>query len=60
MISKIIQFSLKGDDVYYREIICFLKSHKKGVFRNKKHIGLKYIGIVLLLFLPDNLYMHYK
>ncbi len=60
MISKIMHSSLKGDNVYYREIMCFLKNHKKEVFRNKKYIGLKYIGIVLLLFLPDNLYMHYK
>lgn len=60
MISKIMNSSLKGDDVYYREIMRFLKSHKKEVFRNKKQIGLRYIGIVLLLFLPDNLYMRYK
>ncbi|MDD2250511.1 MAG: glycosyltransferase [Tissierellia bacterium] len=60
MVSRIINSSSKSDDVYYKEIMCFFKQHRKDVFGNKKYIGLKYIGIVLLLYLPDNLYMQYK
>lgn len=60
MLAKIMNSSLKGDNLYYQEVMDFLKSHKIEVFRNKKQIGLKYIGILLLLFLPNNLYMHYK
>lgn len=60
MLSRIINSTSKADNIYYKEIMSFLKQNRKEVFRNKKYIGLKYIGIFLLLFLPDNLYLDYK
>lgn len=61
MIAKIVDSPSSNETaIYYREIKHFLKHHKKEVFSNKKQIGLRYIGIVMLLFLPDNLYIKYK
>lgn len=60
MIARIVESSSKSDNVYYREVLDFLKRNKREVFRNKKQLGLKYIGIFLLLFLPNKLYLQYK
>lgn len=60
MISKIVTFYSDESDEYYNEIMTFLKSHRMEVFRNKRAIGLKYIGIILLLFMPNDLYLDYK
>jgi glycosyltransferase involved in cell wall biosynthesis len=60
MIARIIDSSSNSDNVYYRKVLHFLKRNKREVFRNKKHLGLKYIGIALLLFLPGGLYLQYK
>jgi len=61
MISNIADSpTLNETAIYYEEIMHFLKHNKKEVFRNKKEIGLRYIGILMLLIMPDNLYIEYK
>lgn len=60
MIARVVESSSGSDNVYYRDILHFLKSDKRAVFKNKEYLGLKYIGIVLLLFLPDKVYLYYK
>jgi len=60
MLSVIVKSSKKDCNYYYFEIMAFLKRNKKQVFGNKKHLGMKYIGLFILLFLPSKFYFYYR
>jgi len=60
MLSAIFKSELKADNVYYKDIMKFYHNNKADTLQNKKYLGLKYIGIMLLLFLPSKAYFYYK
>ena len=60
MLSAIFRSSEIDCKKYYFEIMAFLKSNKWQVVKEKKYLGMRYIGIILLLFSPNNLYFIYR
>lgn len=60
MLSVIVQSNKKSCEHYYSEIMDFLKKNKKQVLSDKKYFGMKYIGLILLLFIPNSIYYNYR
>ena len=60
MLSAIFRSSEIDCSICYLEIMAFLKANKYQIIKEKKYWGMRYIGIILLLFSPNNLYFTYR
>ena len=60
MLSAVFRSSEIDLKKYYFEIMTFLKSNKCQIIKEKKYWGMRYVGIILLLFSPNNFYFYYR
>lgn len=60
MLSAIIHSDNNNANEYYTQIMNYLKKNYKAVIANKVHLGMSYIGIILMLVLPNGMYIKYR